>query len=125
MPLNIEQATPGEVNVYSPYYAVARRPLLPLAVGLYKQGNFEGERKIEGGDPVPFIASWFQSPLPSDLTLCQIQFDQDAELTYELSIANYEFVDFLIDVINGAQRDPNQKPDLTTAFYKKLMRVDD
>lgn len=123
MTLKLEPANPGQVSVYQPYYAVGRRPLLALAVGLYQQGHFEGQRVIDGGEPVSFIATWFKSPLPADLTLCTVQFDQDAELSYELSISNHDFVDYLIDVVNQVQR--GLPPDFTTAFYKKLMRFDD
>lgn len=121
--LELTAASTQDVSVYQPYYAVGRRPLLPLAVGLYKKGNFEGERSIEGDEPVTFIASWFISPLPSDLTLCNVQFNMDAELTYELSIANYEFVDYLIDVVGQVQR--GLPPDFNTSFYKKLMQRED
>ncbi|MFT0787736.1 type IV pilus biogenesis protein EbsA, partial [Synechococcus sp. H55.10] len=96
MALQLEPAAPAEVAIYQPYYAVARRQHLALAVGLYKKGSLEGQRAIEGDKPVRFLASWHTSPLPSDLTVVQVIFDQDAELTYQLSIANYEFVDYLI-----------------------------
>jgi hypothetical protein len=69
------------------------------------------------------LASWHTSPLPSDLTVVQVIFAQDADLTYQLSIANYEFVDYLIDVVSLVQR--GQQPDFSTAFYKKLMRYED
>ncbi|MDX2273601.1 MAG: hypothetical protein NW237_16850 [Cyanobacteriota bacterium] len=120
MALTLEPASPGEVSVYQPYYPVARRPFLPLAVGLYKRGSFEGQRIIEGDAPVSFLASWFRSPLPSDLTACQVQFEQNPELTYELSISNYDFVEYLIEVVSLVQRE--LPPDFNTSFYKKLMR---
>jgi len=123
MALQLEPAGPSEVSVYQPYYAVARRQYLPLAVGLYKKGSLEGQRAIEGDKPVRFLASWHTSLLPADLTVVQVVFDQDAELTYQLSIANYEFVDYLIDLVALVQR--GQPPDFTTAFYKKLMRYED
>ncbi len=120
MVLHLEPASLPEVAVYQPYYAVARRQYLALAVGLYKKGTLEGQRPIEGEEPVRFLASWHVSPLPSDLTVVQVIFAQDADLTYQLSIANYEFVDYLIDVVALVQR--GQPPDFTTAFYRKLMR---
>ncbi len=122
MTTDITPASPGEVAVYAPYYAVGRRPLLPLAVGLYKQKNFEGQRDIEGDASVPFVATWPSLPLPSDLTVCQVQFKQDAELTYEMSLSNFEFIDYLIDVVGIIKR--GQSPDFSTAFYKKLMKRD-
>ncbi len=123
MALQLEPASPPEVALYQPYYAVARRQYLPLAVGLYKKGSLEGQRSIEGDKPVRFLASWPTSPLPSDLTVVQVMFDQDSDLSYQLSIANYEFVDYLIDVVALVQR--GQPPDFSTAFYKKLMRYED
>lgn len=123
MALQLEPASPREVTVYQPYYAVARRQHLALAVGLYKKASLEGQRAIEGEEPVRFLASWHTSPLPSDLTVVQVIFAQDADLTYQLSIANYEFVDYLIDVVSLVQR--GQQPDFSTAFYKKLMRYED
>ncbi|WP_017325253.1 type IV pilus biogenesis protein EbsA [Synechococcus sp. PCC 7336] len=123
MTLEIEPANPGQVSVYAPYYAVGRRPLLPFAVGLYNQKSFEGNRQIEGEAAIPFVATWPVLPLPSDLTLCQVQFDRDAELTYEISLSNFEFIDFLIDVVSLSKRD--QEPDFSRAFYKKLMKRED
>ncbi len=123
MTLELEPAAPGEVAVYQPYYAVGRRAYLARAVSLYKKGSFEGERQIENDEPIPFIASWVKKPLPSDLTMCSVMFSQDADLTYELSIANYELVEHLIDVIGLDDR--GMSPDFSTAFYKKLMRYDD
>lgn len=123
MTLEIEAASAGEIAVYAPYYAVGRRPLLPQAVGLYKRRNLEGNRQVERENAIPFVATWPISSLPSDLTLCQIQFDRDAELTYEISMPNYEFVDHLIDVAGLVNR--GQQPDFSTAFYKKLMKRED
>ena len=123
MTLEIEAASPADVAVYTPYYAVGRRPFLPQAVGLYKRQSLEGKRQIEGEAPIPFVATWPSLPLPSDLTLCQVQFDQDAELTYEISLANFEFVEFLIDVVNLVSR--GKDPDFSTAFYKQLMKRED
>ena len=37
--------------------------------------------------------------LPADLTRCRVQFDEDNELSYEITMATFEFVDFLFDVI--------------------------
>ena len=52
MALQLEPASPREVAVYQPYYAVARRQHLALAVGLYKKASLEGQRAIEGEEPV-------------------------------------------------------------------------
>jgi hypothetical protein len=69
--MSIEQLKPAEqgaVAVYMPYYQGAKRNMLPLAISLYQQGELEGQRKIEGGESIPFVATWYVSKLPSELT---------------------------------------------------------
>jgi hypothetical protein len=39
-----------------PYYQGNKRNALPYAISLYKQGNLEGERQIEGSDSIAFVA---------------------------------------------------------------------
>jgi sortase (surface protein transpeptidase) len=51
----IKPAGKAEIGVYMPYYQGTKRNALPYAIGLYKQGNLEGERVIEGGDSNPFL----------------------------------------------------------------------
>jgi hypothetical protein len=124
--LSIEQLQPAdkrEVGVYFPYYQGNRRTLLPYAISLYKRGNLEGERTIEGGESIPFLATWYVSSLPADLTRCRLQFDGNAELSYEVMMANFEFVNYLIDVVIQIKR--GQVVDFAQGFYKKLMRYDD
>jgi hypothetical protein len=125
--MSIEQLQPApnnQVGVYVPYYPqAAKRNLLPLAISLYQRGSLEGKRKIEGGESIPFIATWNISTLPADLTRCRIQFDGNAELSYELMLANFEFVDFLIEVIMNFKR--ARLADFSQAFYRKLLRLDD
>ncbi|MEO1620508.1 MAG: type IV pilus biogenesis protein EbsA [Cyanobacteria bacterium J06632_3] len=120
---SIKPATKPEASVYLPYYQGKKRNALPYAIGLYKQGNVEGERKIEGTGSISFLATWNVSMLPADLTRCRIQFDGDAELTYEITMATYEFVDYLISVVVAMNRD--MEPDFDKAFYRKLLRIDD
>lgn len=121
----IEQLKPadqGAVAVYMPYYQGAKRNMLPLAISLYQGGNLEGQRKIEGGDSIPFVATWFVSKLPSELTRCRMIFDGNAELSYEVTLTNSEFVDFLIEVITSFRR--TQSTDFSQAFYRKLLKVE-
>ncbi|MGB7086160.1 MAG: type IV pilus biogenesis protein EbsA [Phormidesmis sp.] len=117
----ITPATKLEASVYLPYYSGKKRNALPYAIGLYKQGNIEGQRKIEGTGSIPFLATWNVSMLPADLTRCRMQFDGDAELTYELTMATFEFVDFLISVVVGMNQD--KAPDFDQGFYRKLLRM--
>ena len=120
---SIKPATKPEASVYLPYYQGKKRNALPYAIGLYKQGNIEGERAIEGTGSVPFLATWNVSMLPADLTRCRMQFDGDAELTYEITMANHEFVNFLISVVVAMNQ--NKTPDFDKGFYRKLLRIDE
>lgn len=122
----IEQLQPAasrDVNVYMPYYQGNKRNVLPLAISLYQKGALEGERKIEGGESIPFIATWNVSTLPADLTRCRMQFEGNAELSYEVTMANFEFVDCLIDLLMTFKRSRNA--DFSQAFYRKLLRLED
>ena len=124
--MSIEQlqpANPRDVNVYTPYYSGNKRGALPYAISLYQRGSLEGVRKIEGGEAIPFVASWNVSTLPADLVRCRMQFDGNAELSYELTLANFEFVDFLIEVIINFKR--VHLADFSQSFYRKLLRLDD
>lgn len=119
----IKPASKQDIGVYMPYYQGNKRNALPYAIGLYKRGNLEGERQIEGGESVPFLATWNVSMLPADLTRCRMQFDDDADLSYEITMATFEFVDFLFDVIAATRR--RGPADFSKAFYRKLLRIDD
>ncbi|MGP1372626.1 MAG: type IV pilus biogenesis protein EbsA [Almyronema sp.] len=119
----IKPASKQDISVYMPYYQGTKRQVLPYAITLYKQGNLEGERMIEGGNSVPFIATWNVSMLPADLTHCRMQFDGDADLSYEVTMATFEFVDFLIDVFYAIRR--KRPADFAKPFYRKLLRLDD
>lgn len=120
---SLQPATKQELGVYFPYYQGDRRKVLPYAISLYKQANLEGTRQIEGGESVPFLATWHVSSLPADLTRCSLQFDGNADLRYELVLPNYEFIGFLIEVVVQLKR--YQVADFSAAFYRKLMRYED
>ncbi len=121
---NLQPAPNQHVAVYMPYYQQpGKRQLLPLAIGLYKQGSLEGNRKIEGGESIPFIATWNIATLPSDPTRCRIQFDGNAELSYELVMENHRFVNFLIEVIHNYKR--SHLSDFSKGFYRKMLSLDD
>jgi hypothetical protein len=120
---DIKPVSKQDVSVYMPYYQGNKRSALPYAISLYKQGNLEGERYIEGGESIPFIATWNVSMLPADLTQCRMQFDGDADLSYEITMATFEFVDFLFDVIVALRH--KRPADFSKAFYRKLLRQED
>lgn len=124
--MSIEQlqaASQQDVRVYQPYFQGNKRIMLPLAISLYKKGVLQGERHIEGSDSIPFVATWNVSTLPADLARCRIQFNGNAELTYEVMMSSSELVDFLIDVILNHKRD--RVTDFSKGFYRKLLRVDE
>ncbi len=122
----IEQLPPANaqrVNVYMPYYQGNKRTWLPKAMSLYEKGVLEGNRKIEGGESIPFVATWSVAALPADLTRCRLQFDGNAELSYEMTLANNEFVNFLIEVIMNFKS--TRTIDFSKSFYRRLLRLDE
>lgn len=124
--MSIEKLQPADkaaVGVYMPYYQGNKRTLLPLAISLYQQGSLEGQRQIEGGDSIPFVATWYVSKLPSELTRCRFQFDGNAELSYEIMMANSEFINYLIEVIMNFKR--SRVTDFSQTFYRKLLRIEE
>ena len=121
----LQPAPKEQVGVYVPYYAQAnKKQILPFAISLHKQGALEGQRNIEGGESIPFITTWNVSSLPADLCRCRMQFDGNAELSYEVMMANYEYVDFLIEVIMNFRRN-RSVADFPKGFYRKLLHMDD
>ncbi|MBE9053633.1 hypothetical protein IQ243_25170 [Nostocales cyanobacterium LEGE 11386] len=124
--MSIEQLQPAnqqQASVYSPYIQGAKRNFLPYAISLYQKGVLEGERKIEASESIPFVASWNVATLPSDLTRCRIQFEGNAELSYEVMMASFEFMSFLIELMENYKR--HRLTDFSQAFYRKVLRVDE
>jgi hypothetical protein len=122
--LSTLQPAPNQnVTMYLPYYQGSKRDMLALAVSLYQFGNFEGERGIEGSTNIPFVATWNVLPLPADLTRCRLQFDGDAELSYEVTLINFEFVGFLIEVLTNYKR--SKMADFPKTFYRKLLKIEE
>lgn len=119
----LEPATTQQASVYLPYVQGSKRDFLRYAIGLYQKGVLEGNRKIEGSEHVPFVASWNIATLPSDLTRCRLQFDGNAELSYELMMASFEFINFLIELMENYKR--HRVTDFSQTFYRKLLRIDE
>ena len=119
----LQPATQQQASVYLPYIAGNKRHFLPYAISLYQKGVVEGKRKIEGNDNIPFVATWNVARLPSDLTRCRLQFDGNAELSYEVMMANFEFVSFLIEVMENSKL--TRTIDFSKTFYRKLLRVEE
>ena len=118
----LQPATQQQASVYLPYIAGNKRNFLPYAISLYQKGVVEGKRKIEGNDNIPFVATWNVARLPSDLTRCRLQFNGNAELSYEVMMANFEFVSFLIEVMENSKL--TRTIDFSKTFYRKLLRVE-
>ena len=119
----LQPATQQQANVYLPYIQGNKRNSLHLAISLYQKGILEGQRKIEAGENVPFVASWNVATLPSDLTRCRMQFDGNAELSYEVMMASFEFINFLIELMENHKR--YKLTDFSQSFYRKLLRIDE
>lgn len=119
----LQPAQHRDVNVYTPYYQGNKRELLPTAITLYQRGNLEGERSIEASENISFVATWNISTLPADLTRCRVQFDGDADLVYEVTMTNFEFIGFLIEVLTNFKR--VGVADFSKGFYRKLLKLED
>lgn len=118
----LQPANPREVNIFAPYIRSEKRGLLPLGIALYRQGRLEGQRSIEGGENVDFLASWTIANLPADLSRCTVMFDHSPDLQYEISITTFELVDHLIDVIINYKK--HRIADFSKGFYRKLLRFE-
>jgi len=119
----LRPASEQQATVYLPYIQGSKRTLLLYAISLYEKGVLEGHRKIEASDNIPFVATWNVATLPSDLTRCRMQFDTNSELTYEVMMASFEFISFLIELIENYKR--HRITDFSQTFYRKLLRAED
>lgn len=111
-----------EYVVYIPYYDEKKRKYLPYSISLYKEKSLEGARNIDGGDGIPFVATWNVSSLPADLTRCRVQFDGNADLSYEVILSNHEFIKYLIEVLQNFSR--TRTIDFSQEFYRRLLHLD-
>lgn len=121
----LQPANKADVLMYKPYYQDSQYETLPYALSLYQQGFLEGARAIEGDSKknIPFVATWYVSSLPDELTRCRIQFDGSAELSYEINLSNSEFISYLIVLINNFKS--SRQTDFSQKFYRKLLSLDD
>ena len=125
---NIEKLQPAnqdDTKLYRPFYSKEQQEILPYALSLYQQGYLEGARLIEGKNEISFLATWYvsKSKLPYEKTRCRIQFDSNAELSYELNLSHKEFIEYLILLINNFKK--SRKVDFAQKFYRKLLRIED
>jgi hypothetical protein len=116
----LQPADKADVKIYQPYYSKDKHTALPYALSLYAQGYLEGERQIQTGNSVSFVASWYVSKLPSELTRCRLQFDGQADLSYEVTLSNAEFVGYLINAFTKIKI--SGTADFPQEFYRKLLR---
>ncbi|HLO85919.1 MAG TPA: hypothetical protein VK203_13045 [Nostocaceae cyanobacterium] len=119
----LQPATQQQASLYLPYIQGSKRNLLPYAISLYQKGVLEGNRKIEASDNIPFVATWNVATLPADLTRCRMQFDGNAELSYEVMMSSFEFINFLIELMENYKR--YRVTDFSQTFYRKLLRIDE
>ncbi len=107
--------------IYIPYYSKNQHEFLPRAISLYKQGSLEGERVIEGGDNIPFVATWNLSKLPSDVTRCTLQFNGQADLSYQTTMSNADLIKYLIHILDNYKE--SRSVDFNQEFYRNLLNV--
>lgn len=119
----LQPASKGDTLMYQPYYGKDQHETLPYALSLYQQGYLEGERVIEGNQSIPFVAIWYVSRLPSELTRCRLQFDGSADLNYEINLSNSQFVEYLILLIKNFKK--NRHTDFSQKFYRKLLQFEE
>lgn len=123
MPLDIQASPTGDVVLYLPYCKRDQQQALPYGISLYKIGNLQGERQVEGSSPVPFSAFWKVSTLPVDPIICTVIFTNEVneEYKYEIELQSLQLVNYLIEVIILDRE--TQVVDFSQAFYVKLFRV--
>lgn len=112
-----------KVKLYQPYFPQeSKRRYLPYALSLLQQGLLEGERPIEGGEDIPFFATWSisNSILPPEISRCQVRFENDNDFTYDLQMTNKELVECLIEMLATFQRE--RRVDFSNGFYKRLLQ---
>jgi len=121
--MSIETLKPVGREAVIPYspYAPKEKSWLPLAISLYKEGRLEGQRPIEGGKPIPFIATWTISSLPLEQTRFRLQFDGSAELSYEIALQNADFIGYLISVIKTYHKEG--VVDFPKELYRELLKI--
>ena len=121
----ITPASPDKVNLYMPYFmkSMARRNMLPKAITLYHKGSLTGYRNVANEEQIPFAANWIMRDLPGDTTRCRMQFEENADLIYELSMMNSEFISFLIDWLISCK--DADIPDFPQFFYRKLLKMEE
>ncbi len=125
---NIEKLQPAhkdDTKMYLPFYSKEQQQILPYALSLYQQGYLEGGRIIEGQEEISFLATWYvsKSKLPYEKTRCRIQFNSQAELSYEVNLSNSDFIGYLITLIKQFQK--SRQADFAQKFYRKLLRIDE
>jgi hypothetical protein len=121
--MSIESLKPVAREAVIPYspYAPKEKSWLPLAISLYKEGKLEGKRPIEGGKPIPFVSTWTISSLPLEQTRFRIQFNGNAELSYEIVIQNANFICHLISVIKNYHKEGIV--DFPKDLYRDLLKI--
>ena len=125
---NIEKLQPAnqdDTKLYRPFYNKEQQEILPYALSLYQQGYLEGARLIESQEQISFLATWYvsKSKLPYEKTRCRIQFNSNAELSYELNLSHKEFIEYLILLIGNFKK--TRQVDFAQKFYRKLLRMED
>ncbi len=125
---NLEKLQPAnqyDISLYRPIYSKEEQAILPYALSLFQQGYLEGARVIEGKEEISFLATWYvsKSKLPYEETRCRIQFNSQAELSYEVNLTNQDFIKYLITLIGNFKK--TRTVDFAQKFYRLLLRMDE
>jgi hypothetical protein len=103
MHLELKTASQQNIGIFGIYFSKLpqnKREIITYGIDLFQQGELQGERQIENSVAIPFQASWKPNSLPGAPVVCQVTFDNDADLIYEMEVEKTTtFITFLIDVV--------------------------
>jgi len=123
MQLELKTASMQDVGMYNSYFFKSDKKVdLTYGIALFQQGVVQGERQIENSQPIAFQANWKTNSLPEGSMICQVSFDNDADLIYDLAFTKtHLFVSYLVDVVILYK---NKKIiDFPQDFYFELFRL--
>lgn len=85
------------VPLFAPYCGgVTQRLLLESAVGQLLTGEWQGERRLEGGGSRVFVLRWHGEPAPLETLRCELQFPDLPSVHYEFTLPAYRLVSWLM-----------------------------
>jgi hypothetical protein len=112
-------ATPGPngppvaalVPLYAPYCG-GIEPRLEQALEVLRQGQWAGERQLQGGRSHPFVLRWQGGLAPLEQLQCELSFPQQAEILYSFAVVAHRLLAWLADAAGT---------DLPESFWRWLI----